>query len=162
MDQDISTSHSPDKEHSTPEQHTIHTSDHTTALLDQNEDYQLLSHAINVLQQQYKNCKEDIDTLTRLKEEALNDPISYISRLEKGEIESPPTLQTVSLLPELSLEKYQRSQTIPSSRRAIHSSTEEKMVELLISRITQLQQLERKSIQQVIYYLYLDDTNIQY
>lgn len=155
MNRDIST-----LSHSTEGQHSIHSNDHTTILFDQNEDYQLLSHAINLLQQQYKNCKEDIETLTRLKEQALDDPISYISRLENEEIESPPTLQTISILPELSLEKYQRSQAIPSSRRAIHSSTEEKMVELLISRIIQLQQLERKSIQQVTWYLYLEDINI--
>jgi hypothetical protein len=116
------------------------------SILEHNEDYQLLSHAVNVLQQQYKNCKEDIDKLVKLKEEALNDPISYISKLEDGEIEPSPTLQTVSLLPELSLDKYQRIYPI-HPRRNIQYSTEEKMIEALISRINQLQQMQRRPIQ---------------
>lgn len=114
----------------------------------QNDDCKMVAHAISILKQQYQNGQDDIAALERMKQEALQDPLAYVTRLEQGTLEEhPPTLQAISLIPEISLEKYRRTRplTLSSSRRALPLSTEEKMIEMIISRIVQLQKLERKS-----------------
>ncbi|CAG8496805.1 9194_t:CDS:10 [Acaulospora morrowiae] len=75
-------------------------------LLNDNEDYEMVLRAINVLKFQLQQAKEDICKLKSVKEKALKDPIQFIEDLRNGTNEKPPKRQFVFGVPEVDWSKY--------------------------------------------------------
>ncbi|CAG8508716.1 12311_t:CDS:10, partial [Ambispora gerdemannii] len=73
---------------------------------DTNEDYEMLTRAINVLKYQEERAHEDIATLKKRKLEALEDPITFAENLRDGTNKKLPKRQTVFKCPNIKWSKY--------------------------------------------------------
>ncbi|KAK7204774.1 hypothetical protein BZA70DRAFT_184403 [Myxozyma melibiosi] len=75
--------------------------------LDTNTDYIALSSTLELLHSQRETATEDIQTLRRLKETALDDPEAFIEKLkESGKVEGAPAMQSVVRAPIVRWNKY--------------------------------------------------------
>ncbi|CAG8495807.1 2220_t:CDS:2 [Acaulospora colombiana] len=75
-------------------------------LLNDNEDYEMVLRAINVLKFQLQQAKEDICKLKFMKERALEDPIQFVEDLRNGTNEKVPKRQFVFGVPKIDWSKY--------------------------------------------------------
>ncbi|KAK9763491.1 hypothetical protein K7432_009783 [Basidiobolus ranarum] len=66
----------------------------------------LVTSAMDVLKHQLNQARKDIDRLVELKEKALTDPLSFVTRLGEKDTEKPPKLQRVVAIPTIELDKY--------------------------------------------------------
>ncbi|KAI8338239.1 hypothetical protein BC941DRAFT_513220 [Chlamydoabsidia padenii] len=85
--------------------------------IESNQDYQAVVKVLNVLKHQLQRANKDIETLTRMKKEALEDPFGFVLDLKskKKLKRRPPPLQRILSVPELDWTKYR---FIPESRYA--------------------------------------------
>ncbi|CAG8494902.1 19360_t:CDS:10 [Dentiscutata erythropus] len=84
-------------------------------LLKENEDYETVSRAVNVLKFQLQQVKEDICKLKSMKEKALKDPIQFVEDLRNGTNEKVPKRQFIFGAPTIDWSKYH---TTPSKYKA--------------------------------------------
>ncbi|ORX59463.1 hypothetical protein DM01DRAFT_1381068 [Hesseltinella vesiculosa] len=90
--------------------------DNIKAQLEANEDYQSVVRVLNVLKQQLTQATKDIETLTRLKRKALDDPMTFIEDLKTKKLKNEiPRLQKIFAVPEIDWTKYKY---MPESRFA--------------------------------------------
>ncbi|CAG8662396.1 5359_t:CDS:10, partial [Funneliformis mosseae] len=75
-------------------------------LLNENEDYEMVSRAVNVLKFQFEQAKEDIKKLKEIKRNALSDPITYIEKLRDGTNGKIPERQYIFGVPQIDWSKY--------------------------------------------------------
>ncbi|CAI2186723.1 16765_t:CDS:10 [Funneliformis geosporum] len=75
-------------------------------LLNENEDYEMVSRAVNVLKFQLEQAKEDIKKLKEIKQNALSDPITYIEKLRDGTNGKIPERQYIFGVPQIDWSKY--------------------------------------------------------
>ncbi|CAG8495051.1 13522_t:CDS:10 [Ambispora leptoticha] len=73
---------------------------------DTNEDYEMLTRAINVLKYQEERARDDIATLKKRKLEALEDPITFVEKLRDGTNKKLPKRQIVFKCPNIKWSKY--------------------------------------------------------
>ncbi|ORX65034.1 hypothetical protein K493DRAFT_340366 [Basidiobolus meristosporus CBS 931.73] len=71
-----------------------------------NDDYLLVTSAMDVLRHQLDQARKDISKLSELKEKALADPITFVTQLRERRNEKPPKLQRVVAIPAIDLDKY--------------------------------------------------------
>ncbi|KAK9712825.1 hypothetical protein K7432_006873 [Basidiobolus ranarum] len=71
-----------------------------------NDDYLLITSAMDVLKHQLDQARKDIGRLSELKEKALSDPIKFVTQLRERKNEKPPKLQRVVAIPTIDLDKY--------------------------------------------------------
>ncbi|GAA5797523.1 hypothetical protein HPULCUR_002911 [Helicostylum pulchrum] len=79
-----------------------------------NEDYQAVFKSLQVLKHQLKKANNDVQILNKVKEEALQDPYTFISNLKKQSKKVPP-LQKIVTVPNIDWSKYK---FLPESRLA--------------------------------------------
>ncbi|CAG8563398.1 39760_t:CDS:2 [Gigaspora margarita] len=84
-------------------------------LLKDNEDYEMVLRAVNVLKFQLQQVKEDICKLKSMKEKALIDPIQFVEDLRNGTNEKAPKRQFIFGAPTIDWSKYH---TTPSKYKA--------------------------------------------
>jgi len=70
-------------------------------LLNENEDYEMVSRSVNVLKYQLEQVKEDIKKLKEIKQHALSDPITYIEKLRDGTYGKIPERQYIFGVPQI-------------------------------------------------------------
>ncbi|CAO3614114.1 unnamed protein product [Cunninghamella blakesleeana] len=84
--------------------------------IEKNEDYIIVSKALEVLKHQLNRATKDIETLKELKKEALEDPLTFVLDLKsKKKLKRAPPLQKVISVPEIDWTKYK---FIPECRYA--------------------------------------------
>ncbi|GES86917.1 ZZ-type zinc finger-containing protein 3 isoform X1 [Rhizophagus clarus] len=98
-------------------------------LLNGNEDYEMVSRAINVLKFQLEQAKEDIKKLKEIKQRALSDPIKFIENLRDGTHEKIPVHQYIFGVPQVDWSKYHTrpSQYKPPPRPGQESRNDSKL-----------------------------------
>ncbi|KAI8076766.1 uncharacterized protein BX664DRAFT_389501 [Halteromyces radiatus] len=90
--------------------------DQTRDAIESNEDYQAVTKVLNVLKHQLNRATKDIETLTQLKKDAMEDPFGFVLDLKsKKKLKRAPRLQKVLSVPELDWTKYR---FMPESRFA--------------------------------------------
>ncbi|RIA95742.1 hypothetical protein C1645_802788 [Glomus cerebriforme] len=82
------------------------TNDMEDTLLNENEDYEMMLRAVNVLKFQLEQVKEDIKKLKEIKQRALSDPITYIEKLRDGTHGKIPERQYIFGVPQINWNKY--------------------------------------------------------
>ncbi|KNC96511.1 uncharacterized protein SPPG_08100 [Spizellomyces punctatus DAOM BR117] len=85
-------------------------------LLEKNEDYQLLLSTLTVLRNQLTQAEEDLTKLINMKEEALQDPLSFVEKLMSKNLDTIPKPQRVVAVPHIDLYKYQGDTGSTSTR----------------------------------------------
>ncbi|KAI9496641.1 hypothetical protein BDB00DRAFT_808170 [Zychaea mexicana] len=85
--------------------------------LTKNEDYQSTLNALNLLHHQLKKATKDIETLNKLKREALDNPYDFLVDLKekKSSKRRVPKLQKIASVPTIDWSKYR---FLPDSRIA--------------------------------------------
>ncbi|CAO3644709.1 unnamed protein product [Cunninghamella echinulata] len=84
--------------------------------LESNEDYKTVLKALDVLRHQLNRATKDIETLTQLKREAIEDPFTFVEDLKSTKkLKRAPPLQKVISVPEIDWTKYK---FIPECRYA--------------------------------------------
>ncbi|KAI8149730.1 hypothetical protein BJV82DRAFT_663012 [Fennellomyces sp. T-0311] len=84
--------------------------------MSQNEDYQSTLSALNLLRHQLKRATKDVETLTTLKKQALENPYEFVADLkDKKSRRRVPKLQKIATVPLIDWSKYR---FIPDSRVA--------------------------------------------
>ncbi|CAO3677194.1 unnamed protein product [Umbelopsis ramanniana] len=77
------------------------------SILDENEDYQAVIKAVNVLHYQLKQAKKDVKVLIEMKEKALKEPFEFVNKLKrKVKLDIPP-LQKVVCVQEVDWSRFQ-------------------------------------------------------
>ena len=79
-------------------------SDHVA--LKGNKDYHALLHAWSLLDAQRSKAINDLDVLVKVRDEALDDPIAFVSKLQVNGGLHLPSPQTIADIPEISWDKY--------------------------------------------------------
>ncbi|GAB5591612.1 hypothetical protein Unana1_06512 [Umbelopsis nana] len=76
-------------------------------MLNENEDYQGIRKALNVLLYQLQQARKDVKVLVDMKEKALSDPVEFVNKLKrKVKLEVPP-LQKVVCVQEVDWGRFQ-------------------------------------------------------
>ncbi|KAM0684121.1 hypothetical protein MDAP_000861 [Mitosporidium daphniae] len=123
-----------------------------------NADYSLLHSHLQVYKHQLHQCDQDIEDLRHLKEEAMEYPEFFIKTLQKRK--EIPTLQSISMVPELDLQKYRnihlkssltstllKRNRVSASSPISPSSDANTAVEELLAQISQLQESFKKDLE---------------
>ncbi|KAI9100599.1 hypothetical protein DFS34DRAFT_493950 [Phlyctochytrium arcticum] len=76
------------------------------AILDKNEDYQLLSSTLTVLRNQLEQAQTDLQALLRIKEEALQEPFTFVDKLLNKTLDTIPKPQQVVPIPYIDWDRY--------------------------------------------------------
>lgn len=92
-------------------------SDPSTDLLniDTNEDYLSVKHSLTILKRQLELAQNDVETLNKVKSEALEDPYTFLATLKKKSKTKVPKLQKIISVPDIDWSKYK---FLPESRLA--------------------------------------------
>lgn len=77
--------------------------------LKENEDYQKLMTALVKLEAQKIQAIKDLETLSRVKEEALANPLSFIQLLQEGTLPPLPRPQEIAPVPSINWSRYGRT-----------------------------------------------------
>ncbi|KAJ3018834.1 ZZ-type zinc finger-containing protein 3 [Thoreauomyces humboldtii] len=77
-----------------------------------------MSDALTVLRQQLVQAQADIERLSQLRQEALDDPATFVEKMKSRRYDEVPKLQRIARLPSIDLRKYM---TEPESH--VHRST---------------------------------------
>ncbi|RHZ78740.1 hypothetical protein Glove_156g9 [Diversispora epigaea] len=75
-------------------------------ILIENEDYEMVLRAYNVLKYQLQKAREDINKLKVLKEKALRDPIQFARDLRDGKNDPIPRCQYILGIPRIDWSRY--------------------------------------------------------
>lgn len=93
-------------------------SDHVS--LKENSDYRKVVHTIAILEAQRQQAAKDIETLYKVQDKALSDPISFVENLQQGRKMGFPQPQQIVSLPEIEWSKYTSNANFSSFGSARH------------------------------------------
>lgn len=96
-----------------------------------NTEWIALGKNVELIRDQLEQAKQDIDMLQQLKEEAMEDPETFLKHLQSGDIRFP-RMQSIAKIPELDLTKYSKK----TSRRG--NSKYEQNLEFLLAKAQEL------------------------
>lgn len=96
--------------------------------LRENQDYQLLINALVKLQAQRAKAVKDVERLLEAREEAMKDPLKFVTALENGENLNLPGPQEIIQIPHIDWEKYNVHSLTqgmrPKTRKRIHKESQ--------------------------------------
>lgn len=96
-----------------------------------NKDYTSLLKTIVILEAQRSQAIADLDKLSFSRSEAIKDPISFVAKLQNGNVEEFPSPQTIAEIPFIDWSQYNVAtpdmKLRPQTRHANVSKTNSKM-----------------------------------